>query len=122
MLRCECCHQFITCRAEAGMSISDIGGASGPFLTKLNVQPTRGQARRDLQHFDEELFWLVTRDIPNGAAPSVRCDKDAVTLRNTTGSDDEVRRPPVRPFCLPHRAKEREDLLWRGKQSQPVGV
>src|SRR5437588_6653875 len=90
MLNCECRHQFIACRAKAGVGISDIGDAPGAFFTKLNIQPTRCHAGRNLQHFDEELLWLVTSDIPNCGCPLVRRDKEAVTLRNTTGTDDEV--------------------------------
>jgi hypothetical protein len=102
------------------MGVRDVGDAPCAFFTKLNIQPARCDAGRNLQHLDKKLRWLVTRDIPNCAAPLVRRDKDAVTLRNTAGTDDAVRRPSVRPFCFPHGAKERKDLLWRGTQSQPV--
>jgi hypothetical protein len=120
MLRCECSYQFIACPTKAGVCVSDVGDAPCAFFTELNIQPARRDAGRNLQHLDKKLLWLVTRDIPNCAAPLVRRDKDTVTLRNATGTDDEVRRPSVRPFCFPHGAKEREDLLWRGTQSQPV--
>ena len=88
MFRCECGQQFIACRAKARVGISDLGHASGASWRKLNIEPTRCHAGRDLQHLDEVLLWLVTRDIPNCAAQRIRRDKDAVTLRDTTGTDD----------------------------------
>jgi hypothetical protein len=120
MLRGECCHEFVACRAQAGVGIRDLSHATAAFWRKLNIQPTRCHAGRNLQHLDEELLRLVARDIPNRTAPLVRRDKDAVTLRHATGTDDEVGRPSVGPFCFPHGAKEWEDLFWRGTQSQRV--
>ena len=66
--------QFLTDTALQfpGVGVSDIRDAPRTVFTKLDIQPACCQTRRNLQHFDEKLLWLVMRDIPNCGCPLSR--------------------------------------------------